>query len=407
MNDRGYDKVSLPVSDKGRITELDVLRGFALFGVLLGNFSEFILYGFAATPAQLAALSTAPMDPYVEFFIRLFITDKANTLFAFLFGLGFFLQMQRLSARNDDYKRIYLRRLFVLLIFGIIHSFFIFAWDILHLYALAGFILFAIRGISNRSLLWFGIPFSLFGIIVVNMIFAQFGVRESLGSDVFFMDPSIMERQALAANWNYIEFFEHFMRFTFLDWIIGGGMLGFIFYALGRFMLGVWVGRKGWLLNAEAYLGGFRRWLWLTLPEGFFLELGALALPVGPGYDIAGESLHTIATPLICVGYVCLIVLGLRKPLWMHILSVFAPVGKMALTNYVIGGLVVGMTYYGPKVGMAGHIGLSTVTLITIITFSIQILTSNLWLKYFAFGPLEWVWRSLTYGAMPRLYRRA
>src|SRR5262245_63125070 len=104
-----------------------------------------------ATGQQLFSLPGAPLDFTLHEMLAWLVEDKANTLFAFLFGLGFYLQMQRLEARGVDFDRIYLRRLTFLLVLGLIHFMFLWTWDILHLYALAGFVLFAMRRLSNRT----------------------------------------------------------------------------------------------------------------------------------------------------------------------------------------------------------------------------------------------------------------
>ena len=180
---RNLQHAAGPVAEQQRVQELDVLRGFALFGVLVGCFTEYIRFGLTATEEQLAALSTASVDPISLFFVKLLVTDKANTLFAFLFGLGFSIQMQRMSARGADFEAIYLRRLFILLVFGWIHMLFIFPWDILHLYALMGLVLFALRKRSDRFMLVGGVLLALFGYMAGDWMVAQTGVRELLASD--------------------------------------------------------------------------------------------------------------------------------------------------------------------------------------------------------------------------------
>jgi uncharacterized protein len=142
---------------------MDVLRGVALFGVFLMNLAAFSGAPFMATEEQLLMLPSAPADFALMQVLRWLVMDKANTLFAFLFGLGFYLQMTRLEARDVDFGPIYLRRLAVLLIVGVLHLLLVWTWDILHLYALAGFLLFALRNLSNRDLLGLGLLLALLG----------------------------------------------------------------------------------------------------------------------------------------------------------------------------------------------------------------------------------------------------
>ena len=129
-----------PVTSSERVGELDVLRGFALLGVLIANFVWWSFGENTALPAQSEAFAQDPGNLAVIAFTDVFVSDKANTLFAFLFGVGFWVQMQRLEERGAAFASIYTRRLFVLLVFGLINLFLIWPWDILNLYAITGFI---------------------------------------------------------------------------------------------------------------------------------------------------------------------------------------------------------------------------------------------------------------------------
>ena len=167
------DAAPLPPAE--RVQALDVLRGLALFGVFLMNFVGFAGRDVMATQSQLLSLPTAGLDHAVEAVLRCALLDKANTVFAFLFGLGFYLQMQRLDARGRDAQRIYRRRLTVLLLIGVAHTFLLWNWDILHLYALAGFLLLAMRSAANRTLVIAGILLAAFGRTAVKGLLAASG----------------------------------------------------------------------------------------------------------------------------------------------------------------------------------------------------------------------------------------
>ena len=140
-----------PVGESQRLIELDVLRGIALFGVLTMNFVGFTGAFVLATEAQLAALPTSAIDEWVYFGVRWLVGDKANTMFAALFGLGFYLQMKRSEGR-PGFEARYSRRLFWLLVFGWLNAIFLWIWDILNLYAVAGFALLLMRRWRTRTL---------------------------------------------------------------------------------------------------------------------------------------------------------------------------------------------------------------------------------------------------------------
>ena len=132
------DANAAPISAGERVELMDVLRGVALFGVFLVNLTQFASVNVMSTEQQLLSLPTAPIDLTLYDVLGWLFFDKANTIFAFLFGLGFFLQMQRLEARGVDFDVVYLRRLGVLLVIGLIHVVFVWAWDILAFYRLTG-----------------------------------------------------------------------------------------------------------------------------------------------------------------------------------------------------------------------------------------------------------------------------
>ncbi|MEQ8934218.1 MAG: DUF418 domain-containing protein [Amphiplicatus sp.] len=403
-----------PVDLKERVGDLDALRGFALIGVFIANFAGYAGAGFMGTEDQLAALPTAGLDGVADFFVRWLVHDKANTLFAFLFGLGFWLQMQRLTARGADFARIYLRRLTILLLFGLFHCLFIFSYDILHLYALAGFALFFLRGVSDRTLLVAGLMLALAGRLVVTEAVEISGYAAISGVDAAYTDAAVMARQAASESGDYFALLRVFTEFLRLDWIQNGLLLAWFFYALGRFMVGAWVGRRGWLENAERHMSGFRRWLRLLLPAGLIGELVASlmhtgieveVLPESIALSVAAESLHLVAAPMLTAGYVCAVVVGLRSRALARVFLPLAHVGRMALTNYVTQSLIIAFVLFGvwPGLALAGKIGTFTVLLIVAAGYGAQVVFSAFWLKRFAYGPLEWAWRALTYGTLPRL----
>lgn len=402
-----------PVSAGERVEEMDVLRGVALFGVFVMNFTGFAC-GLMATDAQVLSLPTAGLDASVSGLLDWLVEDKANTLFAFLFGLGFYLQMTRLETRGVDFDRIYLRRLTVLLVLGLIHFNLLWSWDILHLYALAGFALLATRRLSNRTLLIGGLLLALFSRTV------QEGLVELAGADIKqgwpspFADPAVIERQQLSDAGDYLGLVRAFAEYNWVDYILTWGLLGWFLYALGRQMLGAWVGRHGWLQHATETLPGFRRVMRATLPTGLILEGLAVALGVAndgarlPEWDhweVVTHSLHLLSVPVLATGYLCAIVVGLHTRLGRKLLAPFAYAGRMALTNYVMQSFVMAFVLFGvgPGLALAGHIGRTSAVAIVVAAYAAQVLLSRWWLMRFRYGPLEWIWRALTYGTRPTM----
>ena len=402
------DAAPLPPAE--RVQALDVLRGLALFGVFLMNFVGFAGRDVMATQSQLLSLPTAGLDHAVEAVLRCALLDKANTVFAFLFGLGFYLQMQRLDARGRDAQRIYRRRLTVLLLIGVAHTFLLWNWDILHLYALAGFLLLAMRSAANRTLVIAGILLAAFGRTAVKGLLAASG---SGAGDVGYSDADVLERQALSAGGDYFGLVRHFFDNTMVNYLLSGFLLGWLAYALGRFFIGAWVGRRGWITDAASFARGWRLVMRVCLPLGFALE-GLTLLPKDAflaDFQNAGllrTGLHLIAVPVLAAGYVAAIVTGLQGGA-ARLLGWFAPAGRMALTNYITESFVYAFVLFGvgPGLALAGKIGTTVVLAITIGAYALQVSFSRWWLARFTYGPMEWLWRAFTYGVRPPFRRSA
>ncbi|MEE4297284.1 MAG: DUF418 domain-containing protein [Wenzhouxiangella sp.] len=403
--------VLVPTAKGDRYVVMDVLRGFALLGVMLVNLYEFGGVDVLITAEQLAALPSATLDDHFEFWLKLLAYGKANTLFAFLFGLGFWIQMERLEARGAPFKAIYLRRATILLSLGLVHLLALFNWDILHIYGMTAFILFACRGLNDRTLLWVGLPLLLFAQPLVTWLFELSGITDRF-YDEAAAEASVLARQAAAQSGEFGTFLASINADYFI-WVMSGGLLGWICYALGRFFMGALVARRGWIQNAPDHLGMFRRWLWPLLITGLLLELAHLLTDELPEQTLFGQIellrtvLHVIATPLIAAGYICAIVLVFHSRSMRWLVKPFAPVGQMALTNYLTQSvaIILILTSVGPGLGLAGKAGASTFVPLVLAFFIIQIIVSHFWMKVFAFGPAEWLWRALTYGTWPRFLR--
>jgi uncharacterized protein len=398
-----------PVAARDRIAELDVLRGLALFGVLVMNFVAFAGEGVMITEAQMAALPTAAIDDRAYWGVRWLIGDKANTVFATLFGLGFYLQLQRGEGRAGFEAR-YRRRLTWLLVFGVLNALFLWVWDILHLYAIAGFFLLAVRRWKTRTLVIVGGIASLYSDKLQKWLIGTFNLPVP-NSDHIFTEAAILERQATAVSGDYLEIIANAWQFTLADWLLNGLLVAWIIYALGRFMLGAAIGRSGILDEIPRFLPLLRRIAWTAIPAGLAAGFVVRMLytkewtPLGDDatWVVIGEALRSPAALLLAAGYCAGVVVALQKPWGKTLFGAFAPVGRMALTNYLAQGLLYGFVLYGvgPGLGLAGQIGAFTVMLICIVFFAFQTVFSHWWLARYRFGPMEWLWRALTYGERP------
>ena len=403
--------VSGPVGERERIAELDVLRGFALFGVLTMNFVYIAGAGQLATEAQLEALPTANLDWWAYNFVRLFIGDKANTIFAALFGLGFYLQMKRGEGR-PGFERRYVRRLSWLFIFGLLNAYFLWIGDILNLYAMAGFALLAMRRWRTRTLVMFGSIAALYSHNLQESLLGLAGIH--LIPDSLYEDTAILERQSVAVNGSYTEVVAVFAQWTWVEWLAGGMMAAWLIYAVGRFALGAAIGRSGILDDIPRFIPLLRRIAWVAIPAGLIAalairlvveEIVVLPWSIDTTRQVA-SALRSPAALLLAAGYCAGIVVALQQT-WGRFFAVFAPVGRMALTNYLAQGLIYAFILFGvgPGLGLAGRIGSAAVLAICVAFFALQVAFSHWWLARFRFGPMEWLWRTLTYGERPVMRR--
>jgi len=404
--------VAGPVGERERIGELDVLRGVALFGVLLMNFVGFAGAHVLATEAQLGALSTARADEISYFLAQWLVGDKANTMFATLFGLGFYLQMQR-GQRKPGFEARYRRRLFWLLVFGWLNALLLWIWDILNLYAIAGFFLLAMRKWRTRSLIIFGLIAAFYSDKLQQGILGLLGWR--LVPEELYGKAAVLERQSVALAGDYPAILVTMWQWTWAEWLAGGLMFAWLIYALGRFALGAAIGRSGILDDIPRHLPLLRRIAAIAIPLGLLAALGARLLaerwwqPLGDNEAVGqiGEILRSPAALLLAAGYASGIIVAFHGKWGRLLFGPFAAVGRMALTNYLVQGFLYGFVLFGvgPGLGLAGRIGTSAVVVICIAFFALQVAFSHWWLARFNFGPMEWLWRTLTYGERPRFRR--
>lgn len=404
-----------PVGERERIAEMDILRGVALLGVLTMNFIAMAGPGFLATTAQLNTLPTAPIDWWAYEFVRLFIGDKANTTFATLFGLGFYIQMTR-GKGKPGFEARYRRRLLWLLLFGWLNMAFLWVWDILNLYALAGFLLLLTRRWSTKTLVVVGMIMALYSDKLQEWLVKALTLPLPTTEHLFTAEATL-QRQQIAVSGDYWANVQSMWNMTLTEWVLGGVMIAWIVYAFGRFALGAAIGRSGVLENVDKHLPLLRRVAKIAIPVGLLVGLFIRAV-MRDVVTLPGEAedwktfagiIRSPAALILAAGYCAGIVVALRSDWGRAIFTPFGAVGRMALTNYLAQGFIYAFILFGvgPGLGLAGKIGSFAVLLICIAFFAFQIAFSHWWLARYRFGPMEWLWRTLTYGERPRMKREA
>ena len=403
-----------PVSARERIQLIDVLRGFALFGVLLANMAWLSGDFIVMTKERAASLPTAAIDPYAKYLINFFVDMKANTIFAFLFGLGFSVQMMRAEERGQRIAPVYARRLAVLLLLGLAHTLLLWYGDILHLYALVGFTLLSFRRRSTTTLLATGatlavLPWAIF--MALPWFAASVGgpqVAAEMEGLMAGREQAFDARLAVFQSGGYLDVLREHLSFYLGDFVLSGFIFCFILYFMGRFLVGLYVGRRRLLHDAAAHLPLFRRLAWWGLAVGLVGNAAFTAttvledrgvLNIASGWMAAGQAVAAVGIPAMSCFYVSTIVLLFQHERWQRRLLWLAPVGRMALTNYLMQTLFHLLLFYGyAGLGLIGRIGPSACVPLSLAVFAFQIVFSRWWLARFRFGPMEWLWRTLTYG---------
>lgn len=399
-----------PVQQGERIQIVDILRGFALFGILLVNMTIFY------RPIQTILFPADPTMPWydraAEWLIHFAGEGKFYALFSMLFGLGLTLLMDRIEARGGKFVPLYLRRLFVLLLIGLVHAFLIWMGDILILYALLGFLLVLFRKAKPRTLLIWAIIFIAIPLVFNAAAAGLIGLGRSAPEGAVQIDAVFAETTAnfaadleranrVYAEGNFIEITEQRIH----DYTSMGFSAFFVmgFNVMAMFLVGVYFGKREIFKRLEENRGFFSKLLfWGSLIGLTGNALYATLIMPLPRIEPSGPlflatAAQAIGAPLLMLAYVSAFCLLTLSPTWSGRLKVLAPVGQMALTNYLTQSIVCTLIFYGYGLGFFGRMGAAAGIGLTIIIYLLQIPFSHWWMKRFQYGPAEWLWRSLTY----------
>jgi uncharacterized protein len=360
-----------PITTDERIAALDLLRGFAIGGVLLA----YTLWNLGSPAASTYSWLDRALDGVLSFLVD----TKFYTLLAFLFGLGFALQLTRAEASGGGIVKLYCRRLLALLLIGLAHALLLRNGDILVPYATMGFVLLLLRNESNALLAMAAVGGLLFPYLARAAV-------EWTGFP-FPQQPAGDGQGFYAENFAWVR---HWYAFGIVNWP----------GALPMFLFGLYAGRRRWFENiavhrkalGQVLLAGFtvgvlayanRAWLLSQGTETFAqrLSLGVL------------WSLHAWG---MAAGYAATLMLLADKPAWQRWLAPLGAVGKMALTNYLLQAALIVPLCLG--FDWFDRITPSRGLLLALAVWSLQVPLSVWWLRRYRFGPAEWLWRSLTYG---------
>ncbi|WP_229725626.1 DUF418 domain-containing protein [Calditerricola satsumensis] len=389
-----------PVAPGERLLALDVLRGLALLGILAVNMAHF------SSPAIFWAMAgidpwDRPWDDAAQGLVQVLAEGKFYPLFSLLFGAGMVRFTERAAARGGPPGRLFARRLAVLLAIGALHALFVWSGDILLTYALVGFLLLLpFRRRTAKAALARGI-----GCIALALCVYALLVGPMMGTEnpalVLWAREMADRSLAVYGSGSYAEQLE--MRFIDLSLQYSNAVIYFPFI-LGIFLLGAAAAKVQLIERLPATRPLVRRTGTVGLVVG--LPLAALAAyadaRLTPGvttaYDLLAFLGYALGGLALALWYASAIVLLVERPAWRRRLAPLAAAGRMALTNYLLQSLVCTTLFYSYGLGLYGRVGPAGGLLLTLAIFGGQLAFSAWWLRRFRFGPVEWLWRTLTYG---------
>lgn len=395
-----------PVATGERIELIDIVRGLALFGILAANIRGFA--GPAIVYLRPHLYWPALHDRIAQSFVDAFIQGKFITIFAFLFGVGFAVQLDRATERGAKFGGTFSRRLAVLALFGLLHGLLIWFGDILLFYALVGFLLLLFRKRADKTL----VVWAVSCIMLVPLLGTAAYIAAANGFSV--PSPPAPEQAELVrlthvfSDGSWLEIQKQRMSDAVkLNWVLIPAMLWQI---LGLFLLGMLAWRRRFFTPAPESIPHYRRAMAWGLAIGITGNAGAIALRwiFNPapfpqsGLSLVCSMMMYLTTPVLSLGYICLAVVLTQDPKWRARLHRFGNVGRMALTNYLLQSILGTLIFYNYGLGLFGTIGPSVLLIVTVVLYGLQLLASTWWLERYRFGPAEWLWRRLTYkSALP------
>ncbi|MDO9519304.1 MAG: DUF418 domain-containing protein [Pseudohongiella sp.] len=386
-----------------RIDALDALRGFAVLGILVMNIQTFAM-PMAAYLNPTAYGSLEGVHGAVWALSHLLTDQKMMALFSMLFGAGIVLFCERAAASGKSEAGYHYRRNGWLMIFGLMHGYLLWHGDILFLYALCAFLLFPLRNRSARSLFKLGIVF----LAVSSILYLLTGFslksmpQEVLDEQMMPMwqpDQSLIAAEIAAMQGNWVT--QMSARVPLTQEMQGLALFLWGFWrASGMMLLGMALYKTG-ILTGAADKATYRRILLLALLVGLPVIAFGIFWNYRNEWQITsmfwGSQFNYWGSLLVSLGWMSAILLLLKNRALSALTNRLAAVGRMAFTNYIMHTLLCGLIFYGHGLGLFGQMERAGQVLVVMGIWVFQLWLSPIWLRHFRFGPLEWLWRSLTY----------
>ena len=386
-----------PISSSERVAVLDVLRGLALYGVLTANL-VWIYSGIELLPPD-----KIERGSIAGFYMQMFVSGRAISTLTILFGLGFAVQLARADERGQDVRGAFVRRLLAMLMFGAAHILLLWWGDILWIYATTGFALLWFRRCRVRTLLVWSAVLTFVPLLLgrvpevrqaILSVLPQPASKPAFNAELL---AAFAGDDRAAMTWAHLRKVLYdivSMAFWFFPWV------------LGHFLLGMAAGKARVFERDGADHRRLFRWL-----LGIGIALAAVGITImivfRPG-PAAFRTMPLIArlglillSELVTLGVVAMYISGvtllMQRRLPRRLLMIVAPVGRMPLTTYLSQSLIATFIFYGWGLGWIGEVSIGEGVAIAAGIYVLQVVIANVWLRRFRSGPMEWLWRALTY----------
>jgi len=393
-----------PIGEKERIVSIDVLRGFALLGILPMNIQYFSMISTAYTnPKAYGDLHGA--NYLVWLVCHVLADEKFMTIFSMLFGAGIVLMTSHVEAAGKRPAPLHYRRMAWLILFGLLHGFLLWSGDILFSYGSCGLVAYLFRKMPPRRMLVAGLAIMCVACISLTAYgkASEHWSRtqlEQAREDLWMPTPEGVAKELAGYRGSWTQQMKFrvsdslemdtsfFVFFTF--WRVCGLML----IGMALFKLSVFgAGRAPslyWRMIAIAVFVGIPMTLYGTYRD------------FAGGWDFRysffyGAQFNYWASIPVSLGWVGAVMLACRSAALVPLMGRLAAVGRMAFSNYILHTVICTTLFYGHGFGLFGKVERVWQFAIVLVIWAFQLIVSPMWLRYFLFGPLEWVWRSLTY----------
>jgi len=383
-----------------RIHSIDLLRGFAILGILIMNITNFSQVNIAYMNPTIGA-GLEGYNQYFHAFNYIFADTRFMSIFSILFGAGVFLFSRNAEIKGKQAGVLHFKRMFWLLLFGFVHAYFIWSGDILVAYAICGCFIFFLRKKSIRTLLvmstlLFIIPLTFNLMTYYGMTsdelestFAFFHPNpEQIATEIKTMQGSFNEQMTIRLK-NAIEF----QTFVFL--------IETFWRTTAMMLLGMILFRKG-ILSADKSILYYKKMVLVGFVPGLILSI--IGLNQAYDFEWSGTYVMNIGTNyklisgfFMAIGYIGLVMWFFKKGIFKNLQRRLQATGRMAFTNYIGMSMICTLIFNGHGLGFFGTFDRLQQFLVVISVWVLILILSPLVLKKYKFGPLEWMWRKLTY----------